>query len=110
MGLIVVDEEHEGTYKQDNTPAIKVETWPSCAKTLQGPVIVGSATPALESWQNSLAGKYRLHTLYKRPLDYNLPEVKLLDRRDEEHSDLLSSALVAAIDQRLPAMSSNPVS
>jgi len=102
LGLIVVDEEHEGTYKQDNTPRYQGRDLAIMrGKLCKAQVIVGSATPALESWQNSLAGKYRLHTLYKRPLDYNLPEVKLLDLRDEEHSDLLSSALVAAIDQRL---------
>lgn len=102
LGLIVVDEEHEGTYKQDNVPRYNGRDLAIVRGSIcKAQVIVGSATPALESWHNGITGKYKLHTLYKRPLDYNLPEVKLLDLRDEEHSDLLSSSLIAAIDQRL---------
>lgn len=104
LGLIVVDEEHEGTYKQDNVPRYQGRDLAIMrAKLIGAQVILGSATPALESWHNAQTGKYRYLGLLKRPLDYKLPEVKLVDLREEFEADLLSPLLVEAIDKRLAA-------
>lgn len=102
LGLIVIDEEHEGTYKQDNIPRYHGRDVSIVrAKMHNAQVILGSATPALESWNNALNGKYKLLKLESRPLDYNLPEVKIVDLRDEYDHDLISPILLDAIDQRL---------
>jgi primosomal protein N' (replication factor Y) len=102
LGLIVIDEEHEGTYKQDSVPRYHGRDVAIVrAKLHNAQVILGSATPALESWQNALSGKYKLLKLEARPLDYSLPEVKIVDLRDEYELDMISPTLLDAIDQRL---------
>jgi len=102
LGLIVVDEEHEGTYKQDNSPRYQGRDLAIVRALLSGAqVILGSATPALESWFNAQQGKYQLTQLCQRPLDYRLPEVKIVDLRDEPDADMISPSLVEAIDRRL---------
>lgn len=102
LGLIIVDEEHEGTYKQDSTPRYHGRDLAIVRAKLQNAqVILGSATPALESWLNAESGKYRLLKLESRPLDYCLPEVKLVDLRDEYDSEMISPTLLEAIDRRI---------
>jgi primosomal protein N' (replication factor Y) len=102
LGLIVVDEEHEGTYKQDNTPRYHGRDIAIVRAKLQNAqVILGSATPALESWYNAANNKYKLMRLESRPLDYTLPEVKVVDLRDEYESELISPTLIEAIDKRM---------
>ncbi|MDD2227990.1 MAG: primosomal protein N' [Candidatus Cloacimonetes bacterium] len=102
LGLIVIDEEHEGTYKQDSTPRYHGRDLAIVrAKMQNAQVILGSATPSLESWNNALIGKYKLMKLESRPLDYTLPEVKIVDMRDEYDQELISPTLMNAIDQRL---------
>jgi len=102
LGLIVVDEEHEGTYKQDSNPRYQGRDIAIVrAKLLGAQVILGSATPSLESWQNSITGKYKINKLLSRPLDYELPEVKLVDLRNELDAELISPILMEAIDSRL---------
>ena len=67
LGLIVVDEEHEGTYKQDNTPRYNARDTAIMRCRLEHAVaLLGSATPSLESWQNADSGKYTLLELKKR--------------------------------------------
>ncbi|MBP6563573.1 MAG: DEAD/DEAH box helicase family protein, partial [Neisseriaceae bacterium] len=81
LGLIVVDEEHDGSFKQDNDlryQARDLAVWR--AKQSQCPVILGSATPSLESWQQAKAGGYRLLTLSQRAhTAATLPEVLIED-------------------------------
>ena len=102
LGLIVVDEEHESTYKQDNVPRYQGRDLAIMrAKLIGAQVILGSATPALETWQNAHTGKYQYLSLLNRPLDYKLPEVRLVDLRDENEVDLLTPLLVESIDKRL---------
>jgi primosomal protein N' (replication factor Y) len=102
LGLIIVDEEHESTYKQENSPRYQGRDLAIMrAQLSNAQVILGSATPALESWLNTQKAKYRLQTLKERPLDYQLPEVKVVDLRDEYQEDLLSPLLVEEIDKRL---------
>jgi primosomal protein N' (replication factor Y) (superfamily II helicase) len=82
LGLIVIDEEHDGSFKQDKSPryhARDVAAWR--ARHDHVPVILGSATPSLESFQRSRSGEYRLLELPKRVLDLPLPDVGTIDMR-----------------------------
>ncbi|MBP6861970.1 MAG: primosomal protein N' [Neisseriaceae bacterium] len=81
LGLIVVDEEHDGSFKQDNDlryQARDLAVWR--AKQSGCPIILGSATPSLESWQHAKAGHYQLLTLSQRAhTAATLPEVLIED-------------------------------
>jgi primosomal protein N' (replication factor Y) len=82
LGLIVVDEEHESSYKQDE----KLKYHARDAAIVLGakmncPVVLGSATPSIESWKNALDGKYQLHTLRQRFGNQPLPNVQIIDLR-----------------------------
>ena len=106
IGIIIIDEEHEATYKQEEAPryhAIKVAK--QRAITHRCPVVLGSATPSLESFARAQKGVYRLLTLSKRAVSTaKLPTVKLIDMR--QHSTvsdqmILSDVLQEAIAKRL---------
>jgi len=85
LGLIVIDEEHESTFKQDSTPRYHARDVAVMRARLENiPIVLGSATPSLESWHNAQRGQYTLLTLPQRVLDLPLPQVTLIDRR---HSD-----------------------
>lgn len=102
LGLIIVDEEHEQSYKQDNLPRYNGRDLAIVRAQQQGAqVILGSATPSLESWSNCLSGKYRLHRLQNRPLNFTLPTVKILNLCDSQSQDLISDELARAIADRL---------
>lgn len=80
LGVIIVDEEHESSYKQDEKLkyhgrdcAVMLGRYMNC------PVILGSATPSLESWKNALEGKYKLHQMLHRVGNRALPELRILD-------------------------------
>ncbi|HLA40636.1 MAG TPA: primosomal protein N', partial [Candidatus Glassbacteria bacterium] len=82
LGLVVIDEEHESTYKQDTTPRYHArEVAIQRMKTFGGPVLLGSATPSLESFRKAEKGIYRLHELPERVLGLPLPAVKVTDLR-----------------------------
>jgi primosomal protein N' (replication factor Y) len=83
LGLVVVDEEHEGSYKQDESPRYHGRDVAVVRATLEGcPVILGSATPSLESHANALRGKYRRLVLPARIGRRGLPSVEIVDRRE----------------------------
>lgn len=81
LGLIVVDEEHDGSFKQDNElryHARDLAVWR--AHQVSCPIVLGSATPSLETWQKAKAGVYHLLSLPKRAYaDAKLPEIHVLD-------------------------------
>ncbi len=83
-GLIIVDEEHDNSYKQtDPSPryhARDTAVW--LGSTMKAPVLLGSATPSLESYYNALAGKYILTSLNSRYGEMIMPEVTLVDVKD----------------------------
>ena len=84
LGLIVVDEEHDPSYKQEeglryNGRDVAVVR----GKLLGCPVILGSATPAIESYENCLQGRYRLLEMTQRVLGRPLPQIKTIDLRSE---------------------------
>lgn len=86
LGLIIVDEEHEPSYKQDD----KLKYHARDAAVMLGhfhqcQVILGSATPSLESWYNAQQGKYHLHQLKSRVHTSGLPEVEVIDLREEKN-------------------------
>jgi primosomal protein N' (replication factor Y) len=84
LGLIIIDEEHEFTYKQEESPRYHVrETALQRAKQLGATVILGSATPALESYHAAISGDYRLITLPERVDGAALPTVEVVDMREQ---------------------------
>ena len=99
LGLIVVDEEHETSYKQDETPRYHARDVAVLRGALEGArVVLGSATPSLESWLNVQRGKYRLATMKCRAGAGTLPAVRLVEMRD---GSIFSSELLDAIRLRL---------
>ncbi len=84
LGLILVDEEHDQSYKQEETPRYNARDVAVMRAKLSGAVVVlGSATPSLESWQNTVQGKYTRIEMNDRVKNRPLPEVELLDMRRE---------------------------
>ncbi|MQS75051.1 primosomal protein N' [Companilactobacillus halodurans] len=87
IGLIIIDEEHEASYKQDDNPryhARDVALWR--AQVNKCPVVLGSATPSLESRARAQKGVYHLIRMTKRINNQNLPHVQIVDMRDAENS------------------------
>lgn len=84
LGLILVDEEHDSSYKQEETPRYHGRDTAVMRAKLNGAVVVlGSATPSLESWQNAERGRYTRAEMLERVADRPLPEVDLIDMRAE---------------------------
>jgi primosomal protein N' (replication factor Y) len=84
LGLIIVDEEHDSSYKQEENPRYHArDVAVMRAKLAEAPIILGSATPSLESWQNAERGRYALIEMPERVNQRPLPEVELLDMRRE---------------------------
>lgn len=102
LGLIVVDEEHDGSYKQENpAPRYNARDVAVVRGQHEGfPVILGSATPSLESTHNAQDGKYHRIDLPDRIDGRPLPEVALVDMR-QEGGDLFSAPLRTRIQDRL---------
>jgi primosomal protein N' (replication factor Y) len=102
LGLIVIDEEHETTFKQESTPRYHArDVAVMRARLANVPILLGSATPSLESWHNAQRGQYSLLTLPQRVLDRPLPEVKLIDRRHEGPPKGRWSALSDEMDRAM---------
>ena len=84
IGIIIIDEEHSSTYKQENSPrynTIDIAKWRSEYNNC--PLILGSATPSLESFARAKKGVYKLLTLTNRVGNFSLPEIKLIDMTKE---------------------------
>jgi primosomal protein N' (replication factor Y) (superfamily II helicase) len=99
LGLILVDEEHDQSYKQEETPRYNARDVAVMRAKLEGAVVVlGSATPSLESWQNSAQKKYTRIEMRDRVMNRLLPAVDLIDMRTEfqqtGQENLFSRALV----------------
>ncbi len=83
LGIIIVDEEHEPSFKQDEK--LKYHARDSAIMLARGakcPIVLGSATPSLESWKNALDGKYKLHKMQNRVENRSLPQVQVIDIRN----------------------------
>jgi primosomal protein N' (replication factor Y) (superfamily II helicase) len=107
-GLIVVDEEHDTSYKQEETPRYHGrDVAVMRGKFANALVVLGSATPAMESYHNARQGRYTLVTLERRVLDRALARVRVVNMRDEMAEEgpdvILSRALRDALRERLDA-------
>ncbi len=106
LGLVIVDEEHDGSYKQEESPRYHGRDVAVMRARQAGALaVLGSATPSLESYQNALSGRYTLVTLARRVLDRPLADVRVIDMREEYASAgpeiVLSGALCDALAERL---------
>jgi primosomal protein N' (replication factor Y) len=106
LGLILVDEEHETTYKQEETPRYHArDTAIVRAQRLGATVVLGSATPSMESFRNAEAKKYEYVHLTSRVEDRPLPEVEIVNMREEYAAEgkqvVFSRRLLQAIGERL---------
>ena len=106
LGLIVVDEEHEPSYKQDDTPRYNARDVAVMRGALEScTVVLGSATPSLESWRNTQIGKYRLTTMATRAVDMMMPLTRIIDMNGEtaKHGarSIFSDPLIEAVRLRL---------
>lgn len=105
LGLIILDEEHESTYKQEDSPryhARDVAIWRG--QYYNCPVILGSATPALESYARAKKGVYTLLTLENRAKNQALPTVQIIDMREQLQAgnrSMFSMPLMEAMQERL---------
>ncbi len=102
LGLIVVDEEHDPSYKQMEGlryHARDVAVWRARQRGV--PVVLGSATPSLETWINAQGGRYRRLDLPARAGAARLPEVRLIDTRTDRPRQGLTQALLAALGENL---------
>ena len=80
LGLIVVDEEHDPSYKQDETPRYHARDVAVMRARFEGArIVLGSATPSLESWLNAQQHKYELASVPARVAGRSLPEVHLVN-------------------------------
>jgi primosomal protein N' (replication factor Y) len=106
VGLVIVDEEHEGSYKSEEHPRIHARDLAIKRAQLEGcPVVLGSATPSLESWHAAQEGRYRLLTLTQRPGTAVLPSVEIVDLREvyreQRRKVVFSPRLLEALDETL---------
>jgi primosomal protein N' (replication factor Y) len=113
LGAIIVDEEHESSYKQGETPRYHAREAAIVRATQEGAIVVlGSATPSLESWTNAAANKYTLLTLPDRVGGASLPHVAVVDLRkvvtdsaavagQEDYQRVVTAPLDAALHARL---------
>jgi primosomal protein N' (replication factor Y) (superfamily II helicase) len=104
LGLIIVDEEHESTYKQEEAPRYHARDVAIMRGQMENAVVVlGSATPSLESFYNCKRGKFTLLELPERVDNQKMPHVRVVDMRQtkEKGPSLFSPQLKEAIHQRL---------
>jgi primosomal protein N' (replication factor Y) (superfamily II helicase) len=105
LGLIVVDEEHETTYKQDEAPRYHARDVAVMRGVTAGcGVVLGSATPSLESWRNACSGKYRLAEMPHRVDHRRMPHIRVVDMRLQKGGGkgrIFSPELLEAIGARL---------
>lgn len=103
LGLIIVDEEHDSSFKQNDGFRYSARDLAVVrARQCGVPVVLGSATPALETWHNAATGRYALTQLPQR-INLTPPHIHCVPTRDVRLSDGLAPALIAAISKRLAA-------
>jgi primosomal protein N' (replication factor Y) len=102
VGLIVVDEEHDGSYKQERGLRYHGRDAAVMRAKMEGAVIVmGSATPSLSSYYNALQGKFHLLSLPQRIDQRSLPQVTVIDMKHQRQGDLISLPLRQALADTL---------
>ena len=105
LGLIIIDEEHEQTYKSENSPRYHAREVAVQRAAQEGAhVVLGSATPSLEAYSRAVSGEYLLTKLTARFEDRPLPEVSVVDLREElkaGNRSILSRKLKGSLEKRL---------
>ena len=105
LGMLIIDEEHSDSYKSDNVPRYHArEVAQKRAELANCPVLLGSATPSLESFHRAKNGSYRLLSLPDRVLGRKMPDVHLVDMRTElkkGNKTIFSDVLRSSIEERL---------
>jgi primosomal protein N' (replication factor Y) len=105
LGLIIIDEEHEGSYKSETAPKYHArEVAIERAKMLGASVVLGSATPSLEAYSKAIKGEYQLYKLLERANKSILPEVSVVDLREElknRNKSIFSTSLREKMQDRL---------
>jgi primosomal protein N' (replication factor Y) len=104
LGLIIVDEEHDTSYKQEETPRYNARDVAIVrAQQSHAVVVLGSATPALETFQHAKSGKYLLLTLPHRVAEKPLPGITVIDQRSRPtpNERIITTPLAQAITDRL---------
>ena len=106
LGLVIVDEEHDSSYKQEEAPRYHGRDVAIMRASRVGALVVlGSATPSMESYQHAVAGKYTRVVLERRVLDRPLASVRVVNMRDEYADEgpdvIISRDLAASIEDRL---------
>lgn len=104
VGLVILDEEHEWTYKNEQTPRYHArETAETLARFASAKLVLGTATPCLESWSKASEGTYHLARLPERYMGQKLPTVRVIDLANVEfgNSYPFSLPLLTAIENRL---------
>jgi len=102
LGLIVVDEEHDGSYKQERGLRYHGRDAAVMRAKMEGAVVVmGSATPALSSYYNAIQGKFHLLNLPQRVDHRSLPKVTVIDMKQQRRGDLISQPLRQALADTL---------
>jgi primosomal protein N' (replication factor Y) len=104
LGLVVIDEEHETTFKQDTSPRYHARDVAWRRAQAEGvPLVLGSATPSLESWQRTLTGEFQRLSLPKRVLDLPMPQVMTVDLRDPGQTRYSRGAISRPLHQAMVA-------
>ncbi len=105
VGIIIMDEEHESSYKNETMPKYHArEVAIRIAAMHRGVVVLGSATPSLESYYQAMQGNFRMYRLTRRLTGGNLPQTEIADMRQEMRSgnhSILSRRLSALLQERL---------
>lgn len=98
LGIIVIDEEQDSSFKQEEKPHYSaVEAAAFRSRNERVPLLLGSATPSLESWSGALEGRIRLFTLSERPAGGKMPRVEIVDMRGRE--GIISAELLGAMQE-----------
>ncbi|GAA0612698.1 primosomal protein N' [Virgibacillus siamensis] len=105
IGIIIIDEEHENSYKQEDNPRYHArDVAIHRGEIHQCPVVLGSATPTLESYARAHKGVYKLATLRKRTNEKDMPDVEIVDMRNELHEgnrSMFSRTLIEKMEHRI---------
>jgi primosomal protein N' (replication factor Y) len=102
LGLLVVDEENDDSYKQDEGVRYHARDLAVVRGMMAGcPVVLGSATPSLESWENARTGRYHLLTLTRRATPRPVPRLEVVDLREEPRDTLVAAPIRIAIADAL---------
>ena len=103
-GLVVVDEEHDTSYKEERAPFYNArDVAVMMGKILNIPVVLGSATPSLESYYNASVGKYDLIRLKKRIRGYFMPSIEIVDMKEEKSDSVLSIKMLEELKKTITA-------